>query len=366
MAECEEGTVWVGRSLVCRSPAPRVQQGHRDEGCQEGCTGGMQSHWNSLKSTGVGVGKAERHWEHPGQIGSPQAMPREGQGRAAGADCSGKGTGNTGAPLCSQGWGKRGWGCPGELSAIPEPPPLPDAGRGAPPPPPVGGFTGFRGNESGAELGASVTEVPGQAGTGRGRCRCRVPRCCRRPAPGEWPRGAAPAPPARGSRAGPGLPLSAGCERWHGAPGARRERGSPLARGGRRPRQRDRDRGAPSGAAPPARCDRHRDRHRDRPAAGPARPEPRSGEQGTPRCAGRFRVLLPAEAAPVRCGECGAVCAERSGRCRAERGARSGAGGAVQRVHCVRSDAVGAVPPPCRAARGPGVPNSLKSTAARG
>lgn len=176
----------------------------------------MQLHWDSLRSTGLGVGMAETHGEYRGTPGAPSTIAREGQGNTVGAGRPG----NRGSPVLP-GFRPEGPGCPGDAPgalrspAPPEPPPLPGAGRGAPPPPPVGGFTSFRGNECGAGLGASVTEVPGQAGTGRGWC--RVSRCCRRPAPGEWPRGAAPAPPVQGSRAAPGrtgapsLCLRAGC-----------------------------------------------------------------------------------------------------------------------------------------------------------
>lgn len=224
-----------------------------------------------------GLPEEQRAWggngrDTPGVPGTQREPPGPCQRRVRAARwrraALGRARGTPGLPCTSRALA-RGAGVPrGRSGSSPYP------GRAAPlqppPPPPVGGFTGFRGNECGAELGASVTEVPGKEGTGRGRCRV-LRCCCRRPAPGEWPRGAAPAAP--GSRAGPELPLSACCERWHGALGARRERGSPLARGGRC--HRERDRGCADRAAPPDRWHRHR--HRDRPAAGPARPEPPLG-----------------------------------------------------------------------------------------
>lgn len=253
--------------------------------------------------------------------GAPSAVPGEGRGARWGRTALGRAR-DTGAPLCFQGSG------PGHTGSSPQPgrPSQPRArcGKGAPPPPPppVGGFTGFRGNECGAELGASVTEVPGKAGTGRSWC--RVLRCCRRPAPGEWPRGAAPAPPAQGSRAEPsraGAPFVCGLGAL-----ARSARGAAGARFPVSPR-----RAGPPGPGPGLRsCPLT-------PGPGPPRCGSRlPGEQGTPGWAGRLRVPFPAEAAPVRCGErSGARGAERSAGSRA--GGVSGALCAVQcgAVHCV-------------------------------
>ncbi|XP_038004018.1 kinesin-like protein KIFC3 isoform X2 [Motacilla alba alba] len=142
------------------------------------------------------------HGECPGHTGRPQRHSKGQSGEHGEGRPSREGHGeHRGCPVLP-GFRPEGPGCPGDAPgahrsrpgragpplrspALPPPPPLPGAGRGAPPPPPVGAFTSFRGNECGAELGASVTEVPGKAGTGRGCAGCPAaaaaaprPRCC--------------------------------------------------------------------------------------------------------------------------------------------------------------------------------------------
>lgn len=168
--------------------------------------------------------------EYPGHTGSPSAMAREGQGSTAGAGRPEKGPGSTGAPLCLQGSGQRGRGAPGphrEPTA---------AGRAALPEPVREGEPRLR-RPSGVSRVSVVTgagrssalplpKCPGRRGrTGRGCAGCPAAAAAA-PRPVSGPAERHRHRRHRGTeldRVGPGLPLSAGWERWHGA---RRERGS--------------------------------------------------------------------------------------------------------------------------------------------
>lgn len=207
----------------------------------------MHLHWHSLKSTGVGVGMAETHWEYPGHTGSPQGCAKGGSGERGGGGPPWEGHGeHRGTRVLPGLWPEE----PGVPRGRPGSSPQPGWGRpsGAPRsrsrrrcPVREGGPRLRRpsgvsrvsvATSAGRSSALPLPKCPG--GRGRAGAGAGCPAAAAAPRPVSGPAGRHRHRHRRRGgagldRAGPGLPLSAGWERWHGAPGARRERSSPLA-----------------------------------------------------------------------------------------------------------------------------------------